>query len=113
MNELEELTKGLEKEFFKDAKTQNSTKTSLDKKESTDIPKPSETNQQKQNNPFEFFKNLEDEGDMMAGIEKLLNMKDFNDINMNQIESLEDSDPQTKEMMKLLSKIYILIDYQT
>ena len=103
VKELEELTKGLEKEFINEIKTENTLKTTSIKNEQ-DAQKPTTPNTSKMD-PFDFFKNLDSDGDLMGGIEKLLNMKDMKDFNINPLDSMDESDPQTKEMMKLLSKI--------
>jgi hypothetical protein len=106
VKELEELTKGLEKEFLNEIQSENKIKPTVEKKDST-IPLQIESNDSLKNNPFDFFKNLDDNDDLMAGIEKLLNMKD---LNLNQTEKFDDSDPQTKEMIKLLSNKFVFID---
>ena len=100
VKELEELTKGLEKEFINDIKSESTLKTTSVKNEQ-DTQKHATPNASKMD-PFDFFKNLDGDGDLMGGIEKLLNMKDFN---VNPLDSMDESDPQTKEMIKLLSKI--------
>lgn len=105
VKELEELTKGLEKEFINEIKPDNKIKSTVDKKE-INITKQSESNDSNTNNPMDFFKNLDENDDLMAGIEKLLNMKDLNEMNINQADKIDDSDPQTKEMIKLLSNYH-------
>jgi hypothetical protein len=105
VKELEELTKGLEKEFLNEFKSESSLK-STSVINNSDAPKQTTPSDSKKD-PFDFFKNLDGDDDLMGGIEKLLNMKDLKDFNLNPLDSIEESDPQTKEMMKLLSKHFL------
>lgn len=101
MNELQELTKNMTKEFSTNEKSTQSVKDS-----STPSFNNGNVNTNKNDN-FNFDLNFEgNEGDYMKEIEKLLSMGMGMDMGNMQI---DDSDPQTKEMMKLLSKLIFKI----
>lgn len=107
LNELEELTKNMTKEFAaeKDKSTsgQNNTgQTRINGANSNSSNFPNDFGMKFDGSEADIMKELEK---MLGGLGGLGGLSGLTGMDMN----LDDSDPQTKEMMKLLSKKYVYL----